>query len=136
MQNSSSLAQAAQTGFASSAAYDAHRPTYSAEAVEQLLSRLEISGVKNASLLDLAAGTGKFTEILAARPESYKIIAVEPHNGMREELQRKKLSQVTVHKGSADSMPDVEDTSVTAVIAAQVGQNTVDIQVRHNLDDI
>ena len=122
MQKPTSLAQAAQTGFASSAAYDAHRPTYSPEAVEELLTRLEVSGVAGAKILDLAAGTGKFTEVLAARPEGYEITAVEPHDGMRQELERKQVNAVRVYKGTADAMPDVADTSMTAVIAAQVGR--------------
>ena len=118
------LAQAAQTGFASAAAYDAHRPTYAPEAVEELLARLEVSGLAGAKILDLAAGTGKFTEVLAARHEGYEITVVEPHDGMRQELERKKVKAVRVYKGTADAMPDVADTSMTAVIAAQVGRRS------------
>ena len=119
MSKSSGLADAAQTGFAAAAAYDQHRPTYPPKAVDELISRLELSGVEGAKVLEIAAGTGKFTELLAARPEKFEILAVEPHDGMRGELQRKELDRITVEKGTADSMPEVSDESVQAVIAAQ-----------------
>lgn len=111
----------AQSGFAKSSAYDAHRPTYSPTVVQFLLDRLGVAGQKNARILDLAAGTGKFTEALAAREERYDIVAVEPHDGMREVLATKKLPRVTVVPGTGESMPSVEDASVDAVIVAQVG---------------
>lgn len=120
MQPPSNLAQAAQTGFAASSAYDAHRPSYSPEALSELLDHLEVAGVQGARIVDLAAGTGKFTEVLAARPENFEIIAVEPHDEMRQELERKKLNRVRVYKGMADSMPEVEDGSAAALVAAQV----------------
>jgi ubiquinone/menaquinone biosynthesis C-methylase UbiE len=42
-------------------------------------------------MADLTAGTGKFTELLAARPEHYSIAAIEPHEGMRNVLDKKSL---------------------------------------------
>lgn len=114
------IAGPAQAGFAPAAAYDAHRPSYAAEAVEQFLQRLEIAGVTGAKVADLAAGTGKFTEILAARPEHYDIVAIEPHDGMRAELERKGLPRVRVVKGTADNMSEIPDESLASVIAAQV----------------
>lgn len=71
-------------------------------------------------MADLAAGTGKFTEILAKRPEGFDVLAVEPHDGMRAELERKSLPGVTVVRGSAENMADVPDGSLAAVVAAQV----------------
>jgi ubiquinone/menaquinone biosynthesis C-methylase UbiE len=113
------LAKAAQTGFASAAAYEAHRPSFPADAVEQFLSNLEVVGVQGAKIADLAAGTGKFTEILSARPEQYEILAIEPHDGMREQLEKKQLPRVKVIKGFAESMADVADGSLEAVVTAQ-----------------
>lgn len=113
------LPEAAQTGFAAAAAYDAHRPSYPQEAVEQLLQALEIVGVTGAKVADLAAGTGKFTEILAARPEQYDIVAIEPHDGMREQLEQKGLSRTTVVKGTADNLAGIPAGSLAAIIAAQ-----------------
>lgn len=110
----------AQVGFAKSEAYDQHRPSYTPSAVEELLKQTRVSGSKHAKILDLAAGTGKFTQSLAARPEEYDVVAVEPHDGMRDVLQNKKLPRVTIKTGTADSIP-LEDGSVDAVIVAQVG---------------
>lgn len=114
------LKASVQSGFASAAAYDTHRPSYPTEAVDQFLQNLEISGVKNAKVVDLAAGTGKFTEILASRPEQYDILAIEPHDDMRGELERKDLPAVKVVKGHAEDLSLVPDGSVAAVVAAQV----------------
>lgn len=117
--SSSRIAPEAHTGFAASSAYDAHRPSYPAEAVSQILSALSIADVEGATLADLAAGTGKFTELLAARPEKYKIIAIEPHDGMREQLEKKKLQGVTVVRGTAEDMSEIADESVDALVVAQ-----------------
>jgi SAM-dependent methyltransferase len=110
----------AQSGFAKSAAYDEHRPTYSPTATEYLLQQLKVAGKRHAKVLDLAAGTGKFTEGLARRAEDFEIVAVEPHDGMRAVLEAKGLQHVSVENGVADRIP-LESESVDAVVAAQVG---------------
>jgi len=110
----------AQKGFANSAGYDRYRPGYTATATEELLQQCRVAGKKHAKVLDLAAGTGKFTEALVSRDEQYEVIAVEPHEGMREVLADKKLPGVTVQTGLADNIP-LEDASVDAAICAQVG---------------
>ncbi|KAK5943389.1 hypothetical protein PMZ80_004396 [Knufia obscura] len=114
-----SIASVAQTGFASSTAYDTHRPSYPPEAVNRLIQLLEIEGQNGVKVLDLAAGTGKFTQLLSARPESYEIIAVEPHDGMRKELEDKQLKNVTVRKGTAENLEGIPDQEFSAVVAAQ-----------------
>lgn len=119
------LTHEAQTGFAASSAYDAHRPSYPEEAVSQLLSALNIADVKGATIADLAAGTGKFTELIAARPEQYNIIGIEPHDGMRTELERKDLKGVSVVDGSAEAMPEVQDQSLDALVASQVSSDII-----------
>jgi trans-aconitate methyltransferase len=113
------LKASVQSGFAPAAAYDTHRPTYPSEAVDQLLQRLEIAGVTGAKVIDLAAGTGKFTEILASRPERFTIVAIEPHDDMRRELERKNLAGTKVINGHAEDLSVIPDQSVAAVIAAQ-----------------
>ena len=120
MASSGGLDERAQTGFAKSAAYDQHRPAYSPSIVQLLLEKLNVAGHNGAKILDLAAGTGKFTEALAGRDEHYQIIAVEPHGGMRQVLADKKLPGVKVLDGKANGIP-LEDESVDAVICAQVG---------------
>ncbi|WPH03661.1 putative 2-heptaprenyl-1,4-naphthoquinone methyltransferase [Acrodontium crateriforme] len=108
----------AATGFSKSSAYDQHRPAYSETAVTELLNQTRVAGKKNAQILDLAAGTGKFTVSLAAREEQYEITAVEPHDGMREVLAAKNLKNVAVRAGTAEKLP-LDDESVDVVIAAQ-----------------
>lgn len=111
----------AQKGFAKSHAYDQHRPSYSASSVQFLLEQTRVSGRKHARVVDLAAGTGKFTELLAGRDEEeFEILAVEPHEQMREVLASKHLKGVTVMEGMAHDMSGIEDESVDAVFVAQV----------------
>ncbi|KAF4555276.1 Methyltransferase-like protein 6 [Elsinoe fawcettii] len=108
----------AQTGFAKAADYDAHRPSFPDESVNVLLGNVRLLGNQGATVIDLAAGTGKFTEILAKREEGFNIIAVEPHDDMRAVLEKKNLPNVKVVKGLSTEIP-VPDESVDAVIAAQ-----------------
>lgn len=117
---SAPLADVAVTGFAAASSYDLHRPSYPPEAVQQLLARLNVAGRQGARILDLAAGTGKFTQLLAERAERFELVAVEPHKGMRGELEKKGLNSVTVLEGDATRVP-LEDGSVDAVVVAQVG---------------
>lgn len=115
----STISPYATSGFASASAYDANRPSYPPTAVSSLLSALKLQGVKGARIIDLAAGTGKFTELLAKREEEYEILAIEPHEGMRGELVRKGLKGVEVKDGTAEKM-GVERGWADAVICAQV----------------
>ena len=122
---SSALSSVAQTGFANAASYDTHRPSYPPEVVTKLLQRLELDNALNARVVDLGAGTGKFTELLAQREEDYDIIAVEPHEEMREILKEKKLKRVSVLDGSATKVQGIESQSADAVVAAQVSMNII-----------
>ena len=106
-------------GFAKSASYDTHRPSYPTDAMELLLKKLGVVGVDGLQILDLGAGTGKFTEILAQRPERFNIVAVEPHDDMAAVLREKQLHNVDIRSGEARKIP-AEDQSFDAVIAAQV----------------
>ena len=116
----SGMKSEAQTGFAAADTYDAYRPTFPEEAVNELLKKLELSGVEGAKVADLAAGTGKFTEILSARPEKFETTAIEPHDAMRQQLVQKELRGVTVVNGTAEDLSELEDGSFAAVIVAQV----------------
>lgn len=115
------LSNPAQQGFSGSAAYDQHRPSYPAESVENLLRELKVAGIQGARILDLGAGTGKFTELLAKRPEKFEIVAVEPHDDMRKTLADKNLTGVKTIKGFAESIDGVETGWADAVVVAQVG---------------
>lgn len=117
--SSATLHPSAQSGFSQAAAYDKHRPSFPSKSVDLLLDNLRIKENPGATVVDLAAGTGKFTELLAKSPEDFNVIAIEPHADMRKVLEDKKLKNVEVKDGMSTSMP-LEDESVDAVIAAQV----------------
>ena len=87
-------------GFSESGSYDAHRPSYHPPAVAYLLTSLGVVGKHGATVIDMGAGTGKFTEILASREEEFEIIAVEPHEDMRQVLVAKKLPRTLVMEES------------------------------------
>ncbi|CAO1596610.1 hypothetical protein XANCAGTX0491_000444 [Xanthoria calcicola] len=122
------LSDQASQGFRNASSYDTHRPSYPPEIVDALLARLQVKGVPNARIVDLGAGTGKFTELLAVREEKYDVVAVEPHEEMRKALSAKNLSAVDVVQGCANDMP-VKSQSADAVVAAQVGSSQYIIAV-------
>ncbi|CAG8955312.1 hypothetical protein HYFRA_00011294 [Hymenoscyphus fraxineus] len=108
----------ASTGFSDASSYDTHRPSYPPQAVEKLLNHINLSGVKGARVIDLGSGTGKLTEALSWRGEGYEILAIEPHEGMRGELEKKGLEGVSVRKGSAESI-EVEEDWADGVVVGQ-----------------
>ena len=116
----STFSPIAQTSFANSTAYDAHRPTYPQASVQHLLEQCRVAGKRGARIIDLAAGTGKFTEALAAREEGFEILAVEPHADMRRVLSERGLKGVRVVDGTAEDVP-VENGWADAVFVAQAG---------------
>lgn len=116
-----SLAPAASAGFQNATAYDAHRPAYPAEAVDRLLDRLGLAGRAGARVVEVGAGTGKFTEALAARPEGFGVLAAEPHPEMRRALERKALGGVVVCEAAAEDLrgAQVQAEWGDGVVAAQ-----------------
>jgi ubiquinone/menaquinone biosynthesis C-methylase UbiE len=89
--------------------YERGRPGWPADAVSALLRRF---GAR--TVLDLAAGTGKLTEVLASRAE---VVAVEPVDGMRRVLEAR-LPGVRALTGTAEAIP-LPDASVDAVFVAE-----------------
>ncbi|KAH7023081.1 S-adenosyl-L-methionine-dependent methyltransferase [Ilyonectria destructans] len=110
---------AASKGFHNASSYDAHRPSYGDAAVSSLLKHLGLEGEPQSRIVDLGAGTGKFTEVLAARPEEFEIIAVEPLDSMRETLAEKQLKGVETRAGTASNMETVETGWADGCIVAQ-----------------
>ena len=101
--------RAAAEGFARSAdAYERGRPGYPAEAVSHFVDRLPA----RATVLDLAAGTGKLTRPLLAAGLS--VIAVEPVAEMRAALPRDTRGL----PGAAEAIP-LADAAVDAVAVGQ-----------------
>ena len=106
--------EVAAAGFgAEAAAYDRGRPSYPAQAVDWLADALRIG--PGSRVADLAAGTGKLTELLAARGSD--LIAVEPVAAMRERL-RARLPETALVAGVAEAMP-FGPASLDAVTVAQ-----------------
>jgi SAM-dependent methyltransferase len=104
----------AAAGFGRAAdAYERSRPSYPDAAVDHLAKELGI--VDGTRVLDLAAGTGKFTRLLAERGAD--LVAVEPSDAMREQFAAV-LPAVPVHAGTAEAIP-LGDGSVDAVVVAQ-----------------
>jgi SAM-dependent methyltransferase len=93
--------------------YERARPDYPADAVAHLVDVLGLGPGK--VLADLGAGTGKLTRLLL--PTKAEIHAVEPVDGMREELVRR-VPGVTAHADSAESLP-FADASLDAATVAQ-----------------
>ncbi|CAK7204673.1 hypothetical protein SEUCBS139899_007432 [Sporothrix eucalyptigena] len=128
------LAQAASSGFHDAGAYDAYRPSYTDAAVTGFLSHLDSLAVAEdrkqwpLKIVEIGAGTGKFTEALSRQAvqsaaknaeKQAQILAVEPHEQMRAQLAAKSLPHVTVVNGHGSDLSMVEDGTADAVIVAQ-----------------
>jgi SAM-dependent methyltransferase len=105
-----SVHDVAASGFGAEAdAYERSRPSYPPDAVAWMVDAL---GITDASVVaDVAAGTGKFTRLLA--PTGAWVVAVEPVAGMRARLPR-----VPTVGATAERLP-FRDASLDAVTVAQ-----------------
>ena len=104
----------AASGFGSGAeAYERGRPSYPDAAVAHLVEVLQLGTGKR--VLDLAAGTGKMTRLLA--PFGVEIVAVEPVAGMRVAFEAA-VPGIEILEGTAEAIP-LPDASVDAVVVAQ-----------------
>jgi SAM-dependent methyltransferase len=106
--------QVAESGFDREAAsYERARPSYPPDCVAWFVDHLRIAPGR--TVLDLAAGTGKFTRLL--EPFGARLIAAEPVDGMRSVLAHTSPA-VTVVASTAELMP-FRDTSLDAITVAQ-----------------
>jgi SAM-dependent methyltransferase len=106
--------ETAARGFAAAAdAYERSRPDYPAEAVVAIVERLDLRPGR--TLLELGAGTGKLTRMLA--PSGARIIALEPVAEMRARLAAA-VPSVELLAAAAESIP-LPARSVDAVVVAQ-----------------
>jgi SAM-dependent methyltransferase len=105
---------AAQSGFdADAARYARGRPDYPAEVTGWLRDAIDLEPGK--TVVDLGAGTGKFTRRLLAT--GAKVIAIEPVAAMRDTL-NDDLPEIEILAGSATAIP-LSDASVDAIVCAQ-----------------
>ena len=93
--------------------YERARPEYPAEAVDWMATKLDLRPGR--TVLDLGAGTGKLTRALI--PTGARVIAVEPGDAMRAELERAVPSALAL-RGSAEAIP-LGDNTVDAVTVGQ-----------------
>jgi len=104
----------AAQGFSHAAdVYERGRPDYPAEAVNRLVSRLDLR--PGAVVVEAGAGTGKFTRLLV--PSKARIVAIEPVAEMRRKLSTL-LPEIEALDGTAEAI-QLPDGSADAVIAAQ-----------------
>jgi SAM-dependent methyltransferase len=103
-----SIPEPARVGFGAGAdSYQRARPSYPDDAVDDVLARIPA----DATVLDLAAGTGIFTALLTPHR---RVIAVEPVESMRAKI----VGAAAVLDGTAEALP-LDDASVDAVTVAQ-----------------
>jgi SAM-dependent methyltransferase len=111
---SGAIHQAAARGFAlAPEAYERGRPMYPFAAVRRLVREVRIK--PESAVLDLAAGTGKLTRLLAQLGAA--VVAVEPVDAMRARL-IETIPGARALAGTAESIP-LEDESMDAVTVGQ-----------------
>ena len=93
--------------------YERARPGYPAEAVAWITDRLDLRPGR--TVLDLGAGTGKLTRALLET--GARVVAVEPGDAMRAELERG-VPGVEALRGSAEEIP-LPKASVDAIAIGQ-----------------
>ncbi|MET9023134.1 class I SAM-dependent methyltransferase [Actinopolymorpha sp. NPDC004070] len=98
---------------ASAAAYAEFRPSYPEAAVRWALE--PVAGDDVVRVLDLAAGTGKLTEVV--RGLGVEVVAVEPDDAMLAELHRRLPDVLALH-GTAEAIP-APDGAFDAVVVGQ-----------------
>lgn len=109
-----SVHKSAQQGFSTQAVtYAQGRPDYPRQLTGWLTDALQIN--PHSTVIDLGAGTGKFTRLLSTVAPT--LIAVEPVEAMGAQL-HKLLPQVRLLSGTAEAIP-LEAATADALVCAQ-----------------
>ncbi|XP_062597945.1 uncharacterized protein LOC134259372 [Saccostrea cucullata] len=113
----------AKAGFVDGGNYETYRPGYTDEVVKEVIS-MATDSVESCDddceydILELGAGTGKFTECLFKLcPQGMKVLVTEPSSDFVKTLEEKNPG-VNTRQCSANNIP-LPDNSVKAIIAAQ-----------------
>jgi ubiquinone/menaquinone biosynthesis C-methylase UbiE len=94
--------------------YAKARPSYPREAVDYICSHTK----PNAVFADIGAGTGKWTELIAAR--GYEIFVLEPNDDMRKQLENTLADFANAHIiNGTDTDTKLPEHSVDIVTVAQ-----------------
>lgn len=102
------------TSFGAEAAnYEAGRPEYPFEAVAWMLEPMPAGSRR---IVDVGAGTGKLTRVIAHAPGA-EVVAVDPDHQMLDAL-RRSVPGIPTFAGSAERMP-LPDASVDAAVLGQ-----------------
>lgn len=110
------VARRASSFGGSAAAYARERPDYPDAAVRWALE--PVAGPGPLRVLDLAAGTGKLTQVLLRNGvDAADLVAVEPDAAMLDEL-RREVPGVRALRGGAEAIP-LPDDAVDAVLVGQ-----------------
>jgi SAM-dependent methyltransferase len=105
----------AEEGFSrGAAAYERARPGYAAAAVAYLVERLGLRD--GATVVDLAAGTGKLGRLLV--PSGARVVAVEPIDAMRDLIPPGRIEALA---GTAEAIP-LPAAAADAVVVGQAFQ--------------
>jgi SAM-dependent methyltransferase len=108
------IRKVAQLGYSLQAGtYARGRPSYPGELVSWLREALEIH--PGSTVVDLGAGTGKFTQLLGSM--DIDVVAVEPIEAMRSEFTRN-LPHIAILEGTAESIP-LNSGAAQALVCAQ-----------------
>ena len=122
---SRSVHDVAKSGFAGANVdrYNKARPSYPQEALDHIIEGI-VCGGKPLTVVELGAGTGKFTKVMAERFQSpgpitcESYIATEPSDDFRESLVEMKIPGVAVMAGTGESIP-TPDNTLDVVFVAQ-----------------
>jgi SAM-dependent methyltransferase len=109
-----SVHETARLGFAAAAdVYEESRPGYPGDAIDWLAEQLDLR--PGATVVDLAAGTGKLTRLLTRTGAT--VIAIEPVDAMRDAL-RRTIPEADARAGTAERT-GLPAASADAVTVAQ-----------------
>ena len=94
-------------------AYERGRPDYPHSAIKYLLEVLKLEG--DTQVVDLGAGSGKLTRILAQSDPG--LVAIEPVDGMIQKF-KSFLPDIPIYKGTAEAIP-LPDSGADVVVSGQ-----------------